>query len=316
MFDIEADEIRTSLDLSAAADLIRALIPDASVKEMRGCILFELPDGNRNWAVVSVFADSPTLVEARYVAGTADPRCAKLRADLVRTFEATVVLPTPPPVLRFQERLLERLRGIRESGIRIRYLAFGPPASPEQIAEVERAHLGFPMPAAMRTFFEAHDGLSLLFHRVDDLSAEIFDHSVPLTIENEGPIAWNEAMHDGGPIWALIDAADFGESPNGGFFYAGMICIPNLATLFSTDWASIMGWPEGTWLFDSFHPFYSSALVADRASETVWIQPTADYGADRDAPRVDLAEYLENLLQTGGTERIVAGHRVAVRSHG
>lgn len=214
----------------------------------------------------------------------------------------------------FRDRLLEKLLDKRESGIRVRRLSFGPPASAELIRQIEQDHLGFPMPEAMRRFFAAHDGASLFFHRVDDPAAEIYDHSVPLTVESEAPIPWNEACWDGGPIWSEIEAVDY--SASGGFFYAGLFCVPSLRVMFETDWTGIMGWPKGTVLFDAFHPFRGTALVVDAAARQVWIQPTADYGADRSAARVELVDYLETLIETCGSDRKVNGHYQPVRCSG
>lgn len=311
----ETEEIRTSMSLADAADAIRPLAPGAKVIEMKRCAVFDLQDGDRPWAVVSVFEDSPTLVEARYLAGTADPRCARLQAALRRVFSGSTVELTPPAPPTWRERLLDSLRGQRESGIRIRRLAFGPPASPALIERIEREHLGFPMPAAMRAFFEAHDGVSLWFHRVADPAAVVFDHSVPLAIESEAPMKWSEAMHDGGPIWSAIEAADFGRTDDG-FFYVGMICIPGLEEMFGTDWGSILSWPKDTVLFDSFHWFRGSALIVDGETKTVYIQPTSDYGAARDAAFVDLGEYLDTLAKSAGTDRVVNGRYEAVHSRG
>lgn len=224
-------------------------------------------------------------------------------------------LEFPRSTDRFRERLLASLFRARANGIRVRNLAFGPPASADQIARIERDHLGFPMPAALRTFFAAHDGASMFFHRVDDLAAEIDDHTVPLHVEDTTRLRWNDAMHDGGSLWSEIDAVDFGRSELG-FFYVGLLCIPSLAEIFDTDWRSIFGWPADMHLFDAFHPFRGSALVRDAAARTLHIQPTADHGADRDAAPVDLAAYLSTLADHAGTDRSIDGRLVAVRSHG
>lgn len=210
----------------------------------------------------------------------------------------------------FRERLLDGLRRKRESGIRIRRLNFGAPASAEAIARVEHEHLGFPMPASLRSFFAAHDGASLFIHRVDDLAAEIYDHSVPLAIESEAPVVWSDAMHDGGALSREIAEADFGESQYGGIFYTGVFCVPSLAEIFDTDWGAIMGWPRGTYLFDAFHFFRASALVVDPAKREVRVQPTTDHGADRSAAPVALADYLDNLADNCGIDRVVDGRYV------
>lgn len=220
----------------------------------------------------------------------------------------------PATTDRFRERLIASLFASRANGIRIRNLAFGPPASPEIFKQVEE-RLGFPVPPAMRSFFAAHDGASMLFHRVDDLAAEIDDRSVPLHVEDSTLLRWNDAMHDGGRIWTEIDAADFGRSEYG-FFYVGMFCIPSLAEMFETDWRAIFGWPAGLVLFDAFHPFRASALAVDAATRSVRVQPTSDHGADRDAAQVELADYLHVLADRSGAERRIDGHYLPVRSHG
>ncbi|MBL8602471.1 MAG: hypothetical protein JNK72_11165 [Myxococcales bacterium] len=207
----------------------------------------------------------------------------------------------------FRDQLTRRLVSLRESGIRVRRLAFGAPAEPTLLARIEAEHFGFEMPHAFRAFFEAHNGVSLYFHRVDDTAAEIYDPKVALAVEDTTPFRWNDAMHDGGEHWAGVNAADFGHSPNGGFFFAGVICIPDLATIFDTDWRGIMDWPQGTYLFDAFTPFYQTALVVDRARKCVELQPASDHGADLEDPRVDLAAYLDELTKTAGVERRVNG---------
>lgn len=221
----------------------------------------------------------------------------------------------PASTTTFRDRLVARLFAARASGIRVRNLAFRPPASAELLAQFERDHLGFPMPPAMRRWFAAHDGASLFFHRVDDLAAEIDDNSVPLHVEDATPLRWSDAMHDGGPIWREIDAVDFGRSEYG-FFYVGLFCIPGLHEMFTTDWRSIFGWPPGMVLFDAFHPFHSSALVHDPQARTLHIQPTADHGADRDAAPVALVDYLNALIDHAGTDRLLNGRLHPVRSHG
>ena len=311
----ETDELRTTLSVDEAEERLRALLPGARLKSHPMMRMFDVSDGDRAVAVVTVFKDQPTLVEARYLAGLSDPRCASLRANLRALFaDTSAEVSTPPAPTTFRERLLAKLLDKRESGVRVRRLHFGPPASDALIARIERDHLGFPMPEAMRAFFAAHDGFSLFFHRVDDPAAEIFDHSVPLHVESDAPIPWNEACWDGGPLWSEIEAADY--SASGGFFYVGLICVPPLSVMFDTDWGSIMGWPAGMVLFDAFHPFYGSALVVDRAAGEVFIQPTADAGADRDADRVSLSDYLETLIDTAGSDRKVNGRYQAVRASG
>ena len=46
------------------------------------------------------------------------------------------------------------------------------------------------------------------------------------------------------------------------------------------------------------------------------IQPTSDHGADRDAPQVELAEYLETIARTAGADRMVNGRYQPTRSRG
>lgn len=313
---IEVDHLHTTLDLPEAVEVLRAALPDAKVTGGGAFTVFDLGEGDAPWGIVTAVAEDPTLIEVRYLAGIEDRRCAHLRAEVMRLFAAAAVVRTAPAVLAFRESLLKRMRSLREYGIRIRNLAFGPPADPEVIARIERDHLGFALPAEVRDFFAAHDGLTVFFHKVDDPTAEVYDHAVPLAIEAETPITWGVAMHDGGPIWRAIDVADYGNSPTTGPFYAGLICIPSLTEIFDTDWARSMGWPPGMWLFDAFHPYYGSALVVDRAARTLHIQPTSDHGADLDAAPVSVADYLQGLLNTGGTDRTVDGRSLAVRFSG
>lgn len=317
MFDgeVATDEIKTTMTLGEAADAIRPLVPGAKVKEVRRCVAFELDGDGTPWAMVSVFDFGETLVEARYLAGADDSRCRRLREALRGVFGGTEVAAEPEDT-SFRGRLLGSLRGLREGGIRIRRLAFGAPASAETIARIERDHLGFAMPEALRAFFEAHDGVSVLWHKVADPAAEITDHTVPLDIESEAPMTWSEAMHDGGPIWKQIDESDYGRAGDGGFYFAGLACIPPLAVMFDTDWGSIHGWPKGLYLFDAWHAFHGTALVVDRDAREVYIKPTSDYGADRDAAPVELADYLDTLAKTAGSDRVVDGRHVPVRSHG
>lgn len=223
--------------------------------------------------------------------------------------------PYPAEQRSFRDRLVARLFRTRAGGIRVRNLAFGPPASAEQIARVERDHLGFAMPPAMRSWFAAHDGASLFYHRVDDLAAEIDDDGVPLVVEDDAPLRWSDAMHDGGALWREIEAVDFGRGEYG-FFFVGLFCVPSLREMFETDWRAIFGWPAGMVLLDAYHPFHASALVHDAATRALHVQPTADHGADRDAAPLALADYFNNLVEHAGADRVIDGRLRAVRSHG
>ncbi|MDC0720836.1 SMI1/KNR4 family protein [Nannocystis bainbridge] len=265
--------------------------------ESRGAFVSE------SWLTDAVPVDAETLVVVREASSDMAERARARGARVVA--EADVRELLGPPLVDYRARLEASLAGARENGLRILRLATPPGATDEQLARVE-AKLGFALPAALRSFYQQMNGLSLAFHSSRGGFADgIHDPTVPLAVESRVPLAWHEAADEGGDFWAAIHEAP--RPTDGAPFLVGVICIPDIETVFFTDWTETCGnFDADTLLFDAFHSYHSTALRVDRARGELFIVPVDDYFANLDFGRVDIEVYLERILVSSGSARSVS----------
>lgn len=187
-------------------------------------------------------------------------------------------------------------------------LAWGDPASEAELAKVEET-IGFPLPAAFRSFFSQANGMSMHLYgpkRQKQKAPEVKTELIP----------WNVACHQDGPLWQEMQTVS-----NGG---VGLVCIPPLETIFFSDWSNMcieVNDPKGKvkvgkrnvkqpeffdnlYLFDAFHGYYQAAIWADKKNETLWIMIGEDYGATwHDSHPIPFETYMEELVASMGMQR-------------
>jgi len=188
-------------------------------------------------------------------------------------------------------------------------LAWGEPASEEELAKVE-TKIGFPLPAAFRSFFSQANGLSMVLYTPKKQRQKAPEVKTDL-------IPWDVAAHQDGPLWKELQKVSSS---------AGSICIPSLETIFFSDWSS-MGItaenPKGTikvgkrkvkqaeffenlYLFDAFHGYYQAAIWVDKKNEALWVMLGEDYGAVwHDNHPIPFETYMEELVFHTGFQRSV-----------
>ena len=76
--------------------------------------------------------------------------------------------------------------------------------------------------------------------------------------------------------------------------------------MFFTDWSRTMGWGTNTFMFDAFHPFYQTVLQVEPTEQTVRVAPVEDHGAAILGGHMDLEVYVESVIKTCGTDRLVS----------
>ncbi|MBW2465597.1 MAG: hypothetical protein JRH11_28385, partial [Deltaproteobacteria bacterium] len=107
------------------------------------------------------------------------------------------------------------------------------------------------------------NGLQFCFWTGDDESLYLDDRSVPLGKPAvEGPLTWGVPSDPYGSLWGKIEG---NKAPA---FYTGLVAIPDIETIFTTDWDGILCMEEGTFLFDAFHHYRGVYLRLDRETRS------------------------------------------------
>ena len=169
-------------------------------------------------------------------------------------------------------------------GAYLEYLHFGEPADPAVLARIEGEVLGAPMEPTLREFFVQMNGLQFCWWKSDRTSGDA--SLVPAT---KGPLKWNEVSNEFTPLWKMLTAKAS---------EVGIVCIPDAATMFESDWAGMLGLPaKKEFLFDAFHHYRGCTLRDGKVSLT------SDAWAAHDHLDLTVSDYFKQLTTFGGSER-------------
>lgn len=198
--------------------------------------------------------------------------------------------------MTYREHIESTLRAThRDTGIHVEYLHFGAPVDPAEIERVEREVLGGPMDPALRAFFLEMNGLQVCYWTTNAPSSD------PLVVSTAGPLAWNVASYEDGPLWKKLRSLDQAS--------IGLVCIPDLDTVFRTRWADIHSMPEGEeFLFDAFHHYDGCYLRLDRGTHAMTIGLASDHWVGHDHEEISVADYFEQIAQSVGQLRTFFAH--------
>lgn len=208
---------------------------------------------------------------------------------------------------RFQAKLAKRPKFYKDA-----VLHLGDPA-PAQLLERVAERVGFALPLAARNLFSQLNGLSYLWS------------TRKMPAELAGPLAWHDTMDQDGAIWrTLLELSGTSK----GSFSMGLIAIPDLETIFFSEWderlfisgnygpkdrvtigkkrAKARDFWGNLFLFDAFHGYYQAGLWADPVSEEFYVVYGSDYGADWGwSSPIPLEIYMEHLCARFGAGRII-----------
>jgi hypothetical protein len=181
-------------------------------------------------------------------------------------------------------------------------LTMGPPCAPSTLARIEE-RIGFPLPEDALNLFTQVNGISLFWSSKTSPVLESF------------PIDWGKATHQDGDFWRELER----RKPT-----FGLAVIPTVETIFFEKWEGTFFYrpspPDSIqfgkrkidsdeffanlFLLDAFHPFFQTALFADKKTRRLWAVLGQDYGADWEswAP-VPFEVYMEGLVSELGRFR-------------
>jgi len=205
-----------------------------------------------------------------------------------------------PPLWNYKMRM-ER-SATRFSGSEfLATLAWGAPASEAALKMAEET-IGFPLPAAFRSFYEQANGMSANLYVPKNRSKKLPERKTEL-------IPWDVSADTDGPLWK-----DMAKNSSG---TVGLANLLPLETIFSSDWSGMcmdVSDPKGTikvgkrkvkepeffdnlYLFDAFHGYYQAGIWADRKNKALWVMIGEDYGATwHDSFPIPFETYMEELV--------------------
>jgi len=244
---------------------------------------------------------------------SSDPNTSK--AQKAQTLGVTVVTPQDldaflgGPLWNYKARM-ERSATRYAGSEHLSTLAWGAPASAAALKMAEET-IGFPLPAAFRSFYEQANGMSAHLYVPKKRGVKLPERKTAL-------IPWDVSAHTDGPLWK-----DMAENSSG---TVGVANLLPLETIFSSNWSSMcmdVSDPKGTlrvgkrkvkepeffdnlYMFDAFHGYYQAGIWADRKNKTLWVMMGEDYGATwHDSFPIQFETYMEELVHGRCLERTV-----------
>jgi hypothetical protein len=208
-----------------------------------------------------------------------------------------------PPLKGYRERI-EHFVSQRPDYYVDHVFKMGDPVSDAVIARIEK-RVGFEVPEAARNLFAELNGLQWFWtYRMDVPPMEGLD--------------WTQTGEFSSEFWRDVKAPDNN-------FNLGLVCIPDVETIFFSDWhlganpKDVVGrkvklgkrkvdapsFYSNLFGFDFFDTFYPCGLWADPETKDFYIVYGDDHGASWECEPVPLEGYMEALISTDGTDRLV-----------
>ncbi|MCB9794838.1 MAG: hypothetical protein H6741_19200 [Alphaproteobacteria bacterium] len=291
-------------DLYQRAVALTGRFPDFSKADIEALLR-----GRGAWQVQS----GPNKESFALVADTPDGK----KQDKARELGVPIVLAEElraalgEPLAGYRARL-ERQIDAQPNYINRAWYHLGAPASAESIQKVE-ARLGRPLPLSAKNLFAQLNGITLVW-----VSPKMQD-----TVSE--PLSWGESMDPGGGLYATLSAH---RDKNKSRFWGGVINIPDVETLFLTEWEDRVFYrsakgPKATvkvgkkkvgadafydnlFLLDAFHPYYQAGLWADPDSGEFFVVYGSDHGADwLWSTPISFEVYMEYLAWELGSNRMI-----------